>query len=175
VLALGGVVQYQKGTGTTDGTDDVPAMEVDNDFLGAAVDLLFEKRMGSAGTFTLQAVYWNFNGTDSAYVVNQGSSDSGNGLVFNGTGPIDQAVLAEVSWLSPKKLGIGQLQPGFHFQWADNRAFGDDASFIAKQYDLSLAYIIDGFNHKWLFNYRHLDSEKGGKDDTLQLGVQFQI
>lgn len=175
VLSIGGVIHYQKGTGITDATDDVPAAEVDNDFFGGSIDLLFEKRLGSAGTFTLQALYWNFKGTDTAYVVNQGTKDSGNGFAFNGGGPIDQAVLAEVTWLSPKKAGIGQLQPGFHFQWADNRAYAGDPSFIAKQYDLSLGYIIDGFNHKWYFNYRHLDSEKAGKDDTLQLGVQFQI
>lgn len=167
-LAIGGVVNYQKGTGIVTATDDAPELRADNDFLGGSVDLLAEKNFGAAGTFTLQAVYWNFKGTDAAYAVNQGTKDVGSG--FPGPYAVDQAVLAEVTWLAPSKVGIGQLQPGFHVQWADNRAAGED-----KIYDVSLGYIVDGFNHKWYLNYRHLDSDARGKDDSFQLGAQMQI
>jgi hypothetical protein len=161
-LAIGGVVRYQKGTGVLDG---MTGGRVDNDFLAGAVDLLAEKKFGSAGTFTLQAVYYNLNGTDKGYVVNQGNKDSGIGLV---TGFPGQSFLMDVSWLAPSKTGIGQLQPNFHVSYADL----DGVTY--KYYDVGLGYIIDGFNHKWYLNFRHGDIE-GTKEDRLQLGAQFQI
>jgi hypothetical protein len=161
-LALGGVVRGQKGTGIIDATK----MPGDNDFFGGGVDLLAEKRFPS-GTYTLQAQYTNMNGTGVGYVVNQGTVDSGNGV--SGPHP-GQSLFAEVSWLSPNKLGAGQLQPNLHFTWADHKA-----TQTTLVYDVGLGYIVDGFNHKWYINYRHIDADVGGKQDILQLGAQIQI
>jgi len=162
-LAIGGVVRGQKGTGVTDST---PATDIDNGFFAGGIDLLAEKRFPS-GTYTLQAQYTNMNGVDAGYVVNQGTVDAGNGV----TGPHPgQSLFAEVSWLSPTKLGIGQLQPNLHFTWADHKA--SDTTLV---YDVGIGYIVDGFNHRWYLNYRHIDADQGGKQDILQLGAQLQI
>jgi hypothetical protein len=77
--------------------------------------------------------------------------------------------LAQVSWLTPMKIGIGQIQPNFRLQWGDKDA-GD-----FKVYDAGLAYVIDGFNHKWHLNYRHVDPASGKATDMIQLGAQLQI
>jgi hypothetical protein len=166
-LAIGGVVRGQKGTGIIDPTGTrTMAIKGENDFFGGGVDLLAEKRFAS-GTYTLQAQYTNMNGTDIGYVVNQGTVDSGNGV--SGPHP-GQSLYAEVSWLSPTKLGAGQLQPNFHFTWADHKATNTTLC-----YDVGLGYIVDGFNHRWYINYRHIDADTGGKQDILQLGAQIQI
>lgn len=163
-LALGGVVRYQQGTGKFD--DLTKTGKADNDFLSGSVDLLAEKNFGTAGTFTLQAVYWNTNGTGRDYVVNQGTSDTGKGVY----GPYPgQALALDLSWLAPTKTGIGQLQPNFHVNYADLK---DGAKY--KYFDVGVGYIIDGFNHKWYLTYRHGDID-GKTEDRLQLGVQYQI
>jgi len=165
VLAVGGVLSYQKGA--DGGTDANMDGDIDNEFFGGSVDLLFEKRLGTAGTFTLEGGYWNFEGVGADYAANQSNIDVGTGV----TGPHPgQAVLASVSWLSPKKIGIAQIQPNFRLQYADYDATGE-----TKVYDVGLAYVIDGFNHRWHFNYRHVDAEATGKEDILQLGAQFQL
>lgn len=163
VLAIGGVVQAQKGIG---GVDAESGRELDNDFLGGEVDLLFEKRYGAAGTFTLEGGYWNFNGTGRDYKVNQGTPFEGLGI----TGPHPgQAMTAVVSWLTPDKIGIGHIQPNFRVQWADYKYDGE-----AKVYDAGIGYIVDGFNHRWHLSYRHAD-RSSGKEDLLQLGAQMQL
>src|SRR5690606_39164044 len=54
-LAIGFVVHSQKGVEPLD-----PSVELDNDLLAFAADLLFEKNLGSAGTFTVEGGYWNY-------------------------------------------------------------------------------------------------------------------
>lgn len=165
-LSIGGVIRGQKGTGVSDVGGVRKGPSLDNGFFGGGVDLLAEKRFAS-GTYTLQAQYTNMNGTDPGYVVNQGTVDTGNGV----TGPHPgQSLFAEISWLSPTKLGAGQLQPNLHFTWADHKA--TDTTLV---YDIGLGYIIDGFNHRWYLNYRHIDADFGGKQDILQIGAQIQI
>ncbi|MDB4977164.1 MAG: putative secreted protein [Myxococcaceae bacterium] len=174
-LAIGGVVQYQKGIGGhgyEDGISGAPPPDlnkdgkIDNDFLGGAVDLLAEKNFGKLGTWTYEAGYWNFNGSGKDYVVNQGTVT--NGIGFTGPQP-GQSFTMMFSWLTPQKVGIGQIQPNFRVQWADY-----NASSNFKTYDAGISYVIDGFNHRWALNYRHQDTP-GGKDDSIQLGAQFQL
>jgi hypothetical protein len=78
-------------------------------------------------------------------------------------------MLAAVSWLTPMKIGIGQIQPNFRVQWGDKNA-GD-----VKVYDVGLAYVVDGFNNRWHLNYRHVDPASGKATDMLQVGAQLQI
>jgi hypothetical protein len=177
-LAIGGVIQYQKGIGATtgDGLGGPPAADlngdgmVDNDFLGGAVDLLAEKNFGKLGTYTFEGGYWNFNGSGKDYVVNQGTATTGIG--FTGPQP-GQSFTMMFSWLTPGKVGIGQIQPNFRVQWAD---YDKDSNY--KTYDAGLAYVVDGFNHRWHLNYRHSESPVGTssvKDDSIQLGAQMQL
>src|SRR5690606_3452194 len=101
-LAIGAVVHYQKGLDATDGSD------LDNDLLAFTADLLFEKVVEDAGTFTLNAGYWNFEETGAGYVPNQGTSNFGTGVV----GPVGaSSYLVGLSWLTPNKIGAGKLQP----------------------------------------------------------------
>jgi hypothetical protein len=172
-LALGGVIRGQKGTGLTDG---MTRMATDNDFLGGAVDLLAEKRY-SSGVYTLQAQYMNMNGTGSGYVVNQGTVDTGAGVTGFHPG---QSFFGEVSWLSPTKVGIGQLQPNFHVGWGKNgntaaRGANGGDEVVSMFYDVGIGYIIDGFNHRYYLNYRRMNHDTLGKGDSIQLGAQLQI
>ena len=173
-LALGAVVSYQdgwKGANVMEDDKDGDG-EIDNDFLAFSVDLLFEKNLGSAGTFTLSAMYWNWNNVGADYVNNQGSRDAGKGFVGALSGLVQgQSYQVNVSWLSPRKVGPGQLQPNFRVQGFDKDA-GD-----AMVYDAGIGYIVDGFNHLWRLNYRHVDAAGGSRadEDSVQFGAQLQI
>jgi hypothetical protein len=173
VLSFGAVFSYQKGLdiATTDADGDPGPTLTDNDFVGFSFDALFEKRLGRAGTLTVEGGYWNFEYTGKQYVVNQGSGSSGSGFV---SGP-GQSALAGVSYLLPQKMWIGQLQPNVKFQYAGKRV--NDPALQRKDskvVDIGLGYIIDGYNHQWRANFRHGNTHMG-KENSFQLGVQFQI
>lgn len=172
VLSFGAVFSYQKGLDipTTNAAGDPGDPLTDNDFVGFSFDALFEKRLGKAGTLTIEGGYWNFDYTGDQYVVNQGTSSSGKGFV---SGP-GQSALVGVSYLLPTKMWIGQLQPNVKFQYADKKV--NDAMKVkdSKVVDIGLGYIIDGYNHQWRANYRYGDTHLG-KENSFQLGVQFQI
>lgn len=160
VLAIGAVFQSQKGPSGTPNTD----------FSGFSFDAMFEKNTGTAGTFTVEAGYWNYENSENAYVVNQGTVDAGLGVA----GPYPgSAFLGVVSWLTPDKIGPGQLQPNARIQYADW------ATEKRTVFDLGVAYVIDGFNHKYHLNYRHSDIDPTGApgvtDDMLQVGVQYMM
>ena len=111
VLSVGAIISYQNGADASDGATDVNMDgEIDNDFVGFAADALFEKNLGGAGTITLQAGYWNWEGTGKDYVVNQFSDDSGRGYVGTLSSEFvsGQSFQAGASWLAPTKLGVGQ-------------------------------------------------------------------
>ncbi len=158
VLAIGAVVQSQKGP------DGVP----NSDLMGFSFDAFFEKNAGTAGTFTVEGGYWNYENTENAYVVNQGTIDQGLGVAgpYPGT-----AYMGILSWLSADKLGPGQLQPNFRVQYAD---WAPQKRTVI---DLGIAYVIDGFSHKYHLNYRHAEIDPvegdGISEDMLQFGVQY--
>jgi hypothetical protein len=160
-LAIGGAFQYQNGPGTD---------AADNDFIGFSGDALFEKNLGDGGTITFELGYWNFSKTGMNYVPNPGITLGTATTATQFSGPnAGQSLLAAVSWLTPMKIGIGQIQPNFRIQWGDKDA-GD-----VKVYDAGIAYIVDGFNNRWHLNYRHVDPASGKATDMVQLGAQLQI
>lgn len=159
ILTLGGVFQGQAGE---EGQD--------NGLIGFSLDGMMEKNMGKAGTLTLEAGYWNYENTGAGYVVNQGTVDEGMGIA----GPYPgSAYMGLVSWLTPGKLGPGQIQPNFRVQYAD---WDVEKRLV---FDGGLAYVIDGFNHKYHVNYRHYETDPTGDDkitgDSIQFGVQYQM
>jgi hypothetical protein len=180
-LAVGAVVQYQNGlsSGASNGTvplDIDGDGKVDNDFLAFSADLLFEKNLHEAGVFTLEGAYWNMDGVGKEYVVNQSSAQFGKGV--SGPSP-GQSFLVAVSWLTPKNVGAGKIQPNARFQYGSytdqwssaTSTWGDVKN---KVLDAGIAYVVDGFNHRWHLNYRH--SDLGGlKGNMAQAGVQFQL
>jgi hypothetical protein len=161
VLAIGAVFQSQKG----------PSGVPNSDFSGFSFDALFEKNTGETGTFTVEAGYWNYESTESQYVVNQGTVDSGIGVA----GPYPgNAFMGIVSWLTADNIGPGKLQPNARIQYAD---WSTQERTV---FDLGLAYVIDGFNHKYHLNYRHSDIEPKAGDgafteDMIQVGVQYMM
>ncbi len=162
-LALGVVLHAQDGVGAVAGSDQ----QLDNDLLAVSADLLFEKNFGAGGTLTLEGGYWNYEGTGPDYVPNQGTSFFGRGAA----GPIPgSSYLAGLSWLSPGKLGYGQLQPLVKVQIGD---YEPDTVLVA---DVGLGYIVDSFNHRWFLNYRYQD-QAGDSDPVslLQIGAQLQL
>ncbi len=70
VLAIGATAQGQQGPDGTPNTD----------FAGFSFDAFFEKNTGGSGTITIEGGCWNFESTESAYVNNQGTLDSGAGV-----------------------------------------------------------------------------------------------
>lgn len=164
ILALGAVVQSQKGH---DAGEEVDATE-GADLLGFSLDAMFEKNAGGAGTFTVEGGYWNYEETETGYVVNQGTVDEGLGVA----GPYPgSAYMAVFSWLTPEKIGIGQIQPNVRFQYADWEPQRRQV------FDLGLAYVVDGFNHKYHLNYRHINTEDADgtevSADIIQVGLQY--
>ncbi len=160
VLAIGAVFQSQKGP------DGVP----NSDFSGFSFDAFFEKNTGDTGTFTVEGGYWNYESSENEYVVNQGTVDSGIGVA----GPYPgSAFMGVLSWLTPGKMGPGQLQPNARIQYAD---WSTEKRTV---FDLGLAYVVDGFNHKYHLNYRHSDIDSVAGDDTsddmIQVGVQYMM
>lgn len=159
-LAIGAVYQYQKGVDNLDGSD------ADNDLSAFAADLLYEQNFKDSGTITFNAGYWNYGGTGANYIPNQGTTNLPG---VAGPGYDDSSYLFAASWLTPQKVGFGQIQPNVTVQIGD---YEETMTVI----DAGIGYIIDGFNHRWHLNYRHLDA--GGDSDPLdmlQIGAQLQL
>lgn len=160
VLAFGAVIQGQKGKESED-----------SDLFGYSFDGMFEKNFGGAGTFTLEAGYWNYRKTGAGYRANQYTIDSDYGIA----GPYPgEAFLGMISWLTPNKVGAGKIQPNFRVQFAD---WSTEERLV---FDAGIAYIVDGFNHKYHLNYRHAEADPaagGGtaKSDSIQVGFQYMM
>ena len=101
--------------------------------------------------------------------MNQNTIDTGLGVQGGAPG---EGVMGVVSWLTPGKFGPGQLQPNARVQYG---AYATSTTVV----DVGLAYVIDGFNHKYHVNYRHADNEQvgGGSigSDMIQLGFQYMM
>ncbi len=130
------------------------------DFLGLEADVLFERNLGTAGVVTLEAAYFNFENVDAA----PGSS-------FYVLG----------SYLLPKKVAIGKLQPMTRYEHM-NRACASDADGCSLDtVDVGVNYVIDGHKNRLALVYRHMTGDDDGDDttvedsDTVQLGVQIQM
>lgn len=84
---------------------------------------------------------------------------------------IPYTYMGVVSWLTPGKVGPGQIQPNARFQYAD---WATQSRLVL---DFGLAYVVDGFNHKYHLNYRHAETEPDGLDtvaaDSIQFGFQY--
>ncbi len=157
ILTLGAVFQGQAGD---EGED--------NGLIGFSFDGMMEKNFGKGGTLTLEAGYWNYENTGAGYVVNQDTVDEGLGVA----GPYPgSAYMGVVSWLTPGKVGPGQIQPNFRVQYAD---WDVEERLVL---DAGLAYVVDGFNHKYHINYRHYETDPAMGDkvtgDSIQIGVQY--
>jgi hypothetical protein len=151
VLAIGfaGMVQ-QDGAGTA---------TVSGDYASWNVDFLLEKKLPSNGVVTFEAAYYDYD------LDNLGSIDS-RGLAEG------DSWLAVASYLCPKKLGWGQVQPVFRYQEFDRTAGGTQ-----ERYDIGANYIISGHNAKLSAIYSNDDDPSLGINnvDRFKLGLQLQL
>jgi len=164
ILTVGASVNGQSGDPTID----------DDDLVGFNIDGMFEKNFGKGGTLTAEAGYYNFDNTGAAWTSNQYTADAGSGVGAGGlTGSVGEGFLAGISWLTPGNIGAGKIQPNAKFQYGD---YGGTTSIV---FDAGLAYVIDGFNHKYHLNYRHVEQGPNGGatagDDMLQVGFQYMM
>jgi hypothetical protein len=164
ILTFGAVVQGQAKDAAVE----------DSNFFGFSFDGMFEKNLGGAGTITLEGGYWNFRQTGVNYAPNQGTIDGPNsgGVAYGISGPHPgESFLASVSWLTPDKVGAGYIQPNFRTQYFN----GTDSDSLV--FDAGLAYVVDGFNHKYHLNYRHAEGNPDAgpvtKEDSIQVGFQY--
>jgi hypothetical protein len=142
VLAIGAVAQVQHdGIRTATGRDDLVA---------ASGDLLFEKKLGDAGTMTIEGAYYDFE-----------KAKLGSSFTVLG------------AYLIPVEVGIGRFQPLVRFQdyLVDNARLGGADRIL----DSAINYVISGHDARVSLNWTHEAPPHGASHvDSVQLGVQIQ-
>jgi hypothetical protein len=151
VLAVAFVYQHENdgaGTSTTAA-----------DFTGWNVDAFMEKKLGNGGVVNIEGAYYDYdldNATDTS--------------LTQGVG-----YLALSSYLIPKQIGWGKLQPYVRYQhFARDTVTGDGGNRTVTEGGLN--YIIDGQNAK--INVVYSADRNGSNADTkntFKIGLQFQL
>ncbi|MBI5368828.1 MAG: hypothetical protein HZA54_17465 [Planctomycetes bacterium] len=153
LLSIGVVAQYQNngaGTATQSG-----------DFVGADLDLLFEKKLAGGGVVTAEAAFYHYalEGVDL-----DGAASDAAGLVDS------DGYMLQVGYLLPCKVGWGKFQP--HLRWQD---LND-----RQRLDVGVNYVIKGHDARLSLIYYHEWNDRvpaGGKDTAhgFLLGAQLQF
>jgi hypothetical protein len=133
---------------TTPGT----TMDVFANYNGFSADVLFEKKLGEAGTVDLEGAYYVFNG-DYELVENQ----------FYGL----------ISYLTPAEVGIGRLQPLVRFQGASPKGGGD----MWQMLDAQVGYVMNEYAARLALGYQYTKYSAGPditKGNSIFLGLQLQ-
>jgi hypothetical protein len=146
IVALGVGFQSQKnGVVTRDMMGNVVTSE---DLVTFNTDLLVEKKLGGAGTVTGEAAYFKFNDKQAT----------------------DYYYLALLSYLTPKKLGWGYLQPLVRLQQAKPRGAADDMWTL---FDGQLGYVISQYAARLALGYQRTDMGTMN-GNAFFAGVQIQ-
>jgi hypothetical protein len=139
LLSLGGATQVQDGrTATT-------------------VDFLLEKKMSSAGSFTIEGEYANYNrlgGYDANYSKSQGAY----GLA---------------SYIFPKMVGPGRFEVLGKYAKA-NFTQGTAPSYNQKTTEINFNYLVKQFNARFMTFYKDTRFNRG-RPDFWQAGIGLQI
>ena len=151
VLAVAFVYQHEAdgaGTSTTAG-----------DFTGWNVDVLMEKKLQNGGVVNLEGAYYDYNLDDKA----DASLPQGEGYLLLG------------SYLIPKQIGWGKVQPYVRYQhFARDNLTGDGGN--RRRAEGGFNYIIDGQNAK--ISVLYFSDRNGSNADpknTFKIGLQFQL
>jgi len=150
VLAIGLVYQHEEdgaGTATSAG-----------DFNGWSVDALMEKKLSNSGVVNLEGAYYNYDLDDRV----DASLTQGQGFFVLG------------SYLFPKKLGWGKIQPYARYQNFDRDTKTNDGGRRDRS-EGGFNYIIDGQNAKINVSYFVDRGVTAGAQNTFKIGVQFQL
>lgn len=146
VVAIGGGYQYQKhGSGAIDPTTLNGDVDL-NIFMG---DVLAEKTVPGAGTFSLEGAYYHF--------------DKGNPNA-------KQAFYALASFLTADYVGVGKLQPLVRWQQTSPQAGGSRWTML----DVFLSYVIYRYDLKLTAGYQRTDLGNSVVGNAVQVGFQMQ-
>jgi len=157
ILSVGVVAMYQdNGAGTA---------TVNGDFTGWNVDFLMEKKLGNKGVVDLEFAYYDYDLDDV-----DDSSFSGFSLTQG------QSYFILASYLFPKKMGWGKIQPHVRYQAfaRDNTNVGNGGN--RNKIEGGISYIIDGHNARLALI---AGSERPGprqeRINSVKLGLQLQL
>jgi hypothetical protein len=117
-------------------------------YSGFSADLLLERTRPGLGTIDLEAALYFFTG---AYE------------------PIDYHYYALLSFLTPKPIGLGRVQPMIRFQQARPSGGGP----LWNIFDVQVGYAVEEHAARLALGYQHL-SAAGLENDLLFLGFQIQ-
>jgi len=164
ILTLGCAFQYQNdGSGS--------ALHK-GDFLGLALDLLFEMPFDEVGTLTFNGEYKYFDSdySEAAFTDNSGVFPMFDGNSFSLVG----------LFLVPQTVGVGQFQPYLRYT-----GVYPDGSKDRDEFEAGLNYVIDGYNARISLFYQYGDIATKGLDyspsasgknvSAVKLGLQLQI
>ena len=145
IVAIGGGFQYQKkGSGTVDPLTLVG----DHDLTNIMGDLLVEKSLPGAGTFSLEGAYYHF--------------DKGQ--------PTKQAFFALASFLTADYMGVGKLQPLVRWQQTSPQSGGRKMTIL----DAFVTYVIHSFDLRLAVGYQRTDFGNSTTGNAVQIGLQMQ-
>ncbi|HKP61678.1 MAG TPA: hypothetical protein VJV78_33340 [Polyangiales bacterium] len=118
------------------------------DYSEINVDVLFEKNLGSSGVLDVEGAFYKYMGDEDE--------------------ELDYSFFALASYLIPKKIGPGQLQPLFRYQGAKPHD-ADAYSLI----DVQLGYVVDTYACRFALGYQHGEANDASSNNVF-LGVQLQ-
>jgi len=130
-------------------------------FKGYAIDGFFEKPLSNNAAITIEGEIKSFDVSTNAAVPDFS--------MFDG-----DAYFASFAWLMPGDMGASQYQPYFRFT-QNSPTIGEDSSLT----EVGVNYVISGHNLRLNLNYTSGDASltgnKGGDNDAILFGMQFQI
>jgi len=135
------------------------------DYVGAAVDVLFEKVLGGGNVVTLEGEYKKMNTNLSAAALANPASFN----LFDGS-----SYFATAAFLMGKSMGKGKFQP--YVRYTNNETSANVSSSLA---ELGVNYIISGHNLKFNLNATsgdaNLTGSPGADATSVSLGMQQQF
>jgi len=132
-VGIGG--QYQKdGSVQPVPTTTPPTVPRTDDYSNLTADLTFEKNIGDAGTLSLVAAYFKYNGDFNRW---------------------KNLWLTSVGYMLPQTIGIGKVRATVRYQRGLDTAPGADASTLL---DAQLSYNVAAWYARFQVGYRHGDT-----------------
>jgi hypothetical protein len=147
VAALGASAQYKKNGSLPPPASPTDVMLAPDTFTGFSLDFLVERTFSGKGTVDVEGAAYFFTGTYE---------------------PIDFHAYALVSYLSPKPIGWGRLQPLVRFQQATPKASNNRWTIV----DAQLGYTMQDYAARLALGYQRITA--GTTNDLFFLGIQIQ-
>ena len=134
------------------------AVAIGDDYDAYNFDLLYERPTSSGGVVTIEAAYYEFDGTGSA-------NSNGNSYFIL------------TSYMLAKEYAMGALTgrvvPYFRHQEYSRDAA--DAGARTRSNDFGMHYVIHGHNARLTLEYTDFDTSTSSENDEVKLGMQLQF